>query len=1030
MTVAGARSVPPERRQVAVLYADLVGFTALTAEIGAEAVQVLLDGFFTAVDTLIERHGGTIDKHIGDCVMALFGAPVARGDDVLRAVRAASAIVAAMPGISASVGRELRMHGGIAVGDVVASGGNRHGYTVTGDTVNLAARLADLAPPGEFLVSDAMHLVLGNLVQLEPLGKLPLQGFAQAQRAHRLVGLAEPSSLDAGLLIGREAELDQLNGLIGRLSATGTGGLVVIRGEAGVGKTRLVRELERCAPGHGVTAHAALVLDFGTLEARGVLPALTRKLLGENTTATGTLTDDALAMAVESGPIGPALKPFLSSLLGLSLPSAARQLVEATTVGERQRRLRDAFVQLARGALDRQPLLLIVEDVHWADNGTLGDLATLSEALADLPMLLVLTTRRDGDPINAAWQARAGNPRSTVLDLCPLTVSDAYQLAGLLLAGSQQDAIERCVARAQGNPLFLEQLARHLRERHDDAVPINVQTLIQARLDRLESADREVLRAASVLGQRFSLSALRSILDQPGYDPAMLIERLFLRPVPEGLLFAHALIRDAVYDLLLRAHRRDLHLRAAAFFAERDSALHAMHLDRAGDPEAPRAYAAAARQQAEAYRNEAGATLAQRGLDIAAAPAERYALASLVGRLQLDLGRAGPAEAAFTMALDLAGDGTECCAALLGLAETMRLSDRLDEALAHLDNAERVAGELGRPADLCSVHHLRGNILFPLGRVDECVREHSAALALARQCGALDLEARALGGLGDGEYMRGRMISAHHAFAQCCELARRQGLGRVEAANLAMVGFTRYLVLDLPQAVRDADAAIELAMRVGHYRGAIVAQQTAWMCALMQLDLTEAEARCREARTLTMRIDARRFEAENLLWVAEAFVLQGDREAASAHAEASLAVGRETAIGFMGPSSLGMLAWATRDAARRATAIAEGEALLASGAVGHNHLFFRRFAIEASLDAGAWDEADRHAGELARYTSAEPFPWADFFAERGRTLAAHGGGSADPNLGLRLQRLRDRAAELGLRSAMPALDASLAQRAP
>ena len=598
------------------------------------------------------------------------------------------------------------------------------------------------------------------------------------------------------------------------------------------------------------------------------------------------------------------------------------------------------------------------------------------------------------------------------------------------MVGSADDAIERCVARAQGNPLFLEQLARHLRERHDDAVPVNVQTLIQARLDRLDAPDREALRAASVLGQRLSLAALRAVLGQPGYDPSKLVQRLLLRPVPEGLLFAHALIRDAVYDLLLRTRRRELHLRAAAFFAGHDTAMHAQHLDRAGDLAAASAYAAAARQQADAYRNEAAVELALRGMALATTPTDRFALACLVGRLQLDLGRAARAQDAFASALALAANPAERFRARLGLAEAMRLSDRLDDALAHLADAEAAASSPAQPAELASIHHLRGNILFPLGRVDECVAEHTAALAYAHQTESRELEANALGGLGDAEYMRGRMISAHRAFARCCEVARQDGFGRIEAANLSMVAYTRYLTLDLPQAVREADEAVKVATRVGHHRGAIVAHHVVWECALLRLDLAEADARCRSARDLTHNIAARRFEAENLLMMAERRMLVADRQAALDLATEAVAVARETAIGFVGPGALGMVAWATLDPLRRETAIGEAETLLASGAVSHNHLYLRRYAIEASLDATDWDEANRHAGELARYISAEPFAWAEFFLARGHALAASGRGPTDAMLVAKLQCLRDQAVRLELRAALPSLEAALSQRAP
>ena len=699
------------------------------------------------------------------------------------------------------------------------------------------------------------------------MGEVALQGFAQGQRAHRLIGLAEPASLGGGLLVGRDAELSRLDGLLGRVGAAGPGGLVVIRGEAGVGKTRLVRELERRAAGRGVRAFSAQVLDFGTLEDQGALPVLARKLLSDDAPGPG-LSDGSVARAAEAAAIDPASRPFLLSLVGLPMPDAARQIIGATAVGERfppAPGLRGAGAAFGRAA----PLAAAGRGCSLGGREYAGGPSRRLPALADLPVLLVLTTRPEGDPVDSAWRLRAGSPPATVIELGPLREAEAHMLAAMLLEGSQQEAVERCVARAQGNPLFLEQLARHLRERHDDSVPVSVQTLIQARLDRLDSVDREALRAASVLGQLVSPEALRAVLDRPSYDPATLVQRLFLRKVPEGLLFAHALIRDGVYDLLLRAQRREFHRRAAMFFAGRDAVLHARHLDLAGDAAAAAAYAAAARQQAAAYRNDMAAELAARGLVLATIPEERLDLACLNGQLQLDLGRAEPARRSFAGALALAAGDADRCRAHIGIAEAMRLSDQLDQALAELAVAEGAATTLGQPELLASIHHLRGNLLFPLGRVDECVAEHTAALAYARQSGSSDLEAKALGGLADGEYMRGRMVSAHRAFARCCELARELGQARVEAANLGMVGFTRYLLLDLDQAMRDVEAAVELAERTGHRRAAIIAHHTASLCALMWLDLGRAEASAHAAADLTTSIGARRFEAENMLWLAE-----------------------------------------------------------------------------------------------------------------------------------------------------------------
>ncbi|MFO1046501.1 MAG: adenylate/guanylate cyclase domain-containing protein [Geminicoccaceae bacterium] len=697
---------------MAVLFVDLSGYTSLTTELGAEDTRALLDQFFAIVDSLAERHGGTIVQHVGDCALALFGAPVARGDDVRRSLRAALAMLDAMPELSAAVGREMRVHIGVTVGDVVAgdAGSEAHrAYAVTGDCVNLAARLSDLAGPGELLVSDSIRLAMGSAGKFEDRGEHRLQGIAGPVRVHRLLGLSEPE--EVGSFVGRGTELAQLTMLLARTERSWQGAMALVRGEAGIGKTRLLRELQRRAEAAGVACHTAIVLDFGSGEGSDVVRVLTRKLLGVDGGDPEAREQVAFAAAA-AGITDNRLGPFLLDLLDLPLAPNDRRIVDAMAEGDRRLARQDTFAAALACAAADQPLMLLVEDVHWAEPGTLEDLAAAATVIADLPVLLLMSTRREGDPIDAAWLARAAPVPATTVDLHPLRASDAMSLAGELLAGDDDDqAVERCVVRAQGNPLFLEQLLRHVREGDDDVLPATIQTLIQARIDRLAAGDREALSAASVLGQSFTLPALRAVLGEARFEPSQLVQRLLVRPTAEGYLFAHALIRDAVYDQLMRARRRELHARAAKFFAGQDAGLHAQHLDRAADPAAAGAYATAARQQADAFHDETALELATRGLEIAESSADRLALACLVGRLQLGLGRVEAAETAFAAALELAGDPAGRCRVLLGLAAAMRLSDRFDEALGYLDEAFPLVDDLGLADERSHIAHLRSDIL-------------------------------------------------------------------------------------------------------------------------------------------------------------------------------------------------------------------------------------------------------------------------------------------------------------------------------
>jgi predicted ATPase len=270
----------------------------------------------------------------------------------------------------------------------------------------------------------------------------------------------------------------------------------------------------------------------------------------------------------------------------------------------------------------------------------LAHLAKLTTTVAQHPALLVMTSRVDGDPLHEAWRAEAAGVSLTTIDLGPLPPDDARALAEALLAANTAFA-ERCVERAAGNPLFLDQLLRHADESQAIAVPSSVQSLVQARIDRLDPIDKVAVQAASVLGQRFRRAALAHLLDRADFALEPLVLRLLVRPQQssgEVFLFAHALIRDAIYDTLLKTRRRELHRRAADWYAERDLVLCAEHLERAEDPKAARAYLAAARSQATEYRQETALRLVERGSALATDRADRFALTRLHGEILHDFG--------------------------------------------------------------------------------------------------------------------------------------------------------------------------------------------------------------------------------------------------------------------------------------------------------------------------------------------------------------------------------------------------------
>jgi len=280
-----------------------------------------------------------------------------------------------------------------------------------------------------------------------------------------------------------------------------------------------------------------------------------------------------------------------------------------------------------------------------------------------------------------------------------------------------------------------------------------------------------------VFGQRFPLDGLRALIEDLLYAPRTLVEHALLRLDGDEFLFGHALIRDTVYSMLLRSRQRELHRRAASWFAERDLGLYAQHLERADDPRAPQAYLAAARNEAGRYRYEQALALIKRGAFLARDPQDRFALACYRGELPHDMGEVADARAAYQEALQQAQDDADRCRAWLGIAAVKRVTDDVTGALADVERAEGVATRLSLLGEAARAHFLHGNLLFPRGDVEGCLREHRRSLDLAREAGSAELEAAALGGLGDAEYVRGRMLSARENFVNCIELSRRHGFG-------------------------------------------------------------------------------------------------------------------------------------------------------------------------------------------------------------------------------------------------------------
>lgn len=592
-----------QRRTVTVMFADLSGFTALSERLDAEHVRHLVNGCFTALVPVVEHYGGTVDKFIGDEVMALFGAPVAHDDDPERALRAALDMQGALADFNTREGTSFGLHFGINTGPVVAGGvggSARQQYSVMGDAVNLAARLEGASESGEVLVGPETHRLTAALFEFEGPRTLELKGKSEPVTAHRLLGLkVSPQSARglAGLrapLVGRDDELAALQRAFGAL-ADGRGCVVAIRGQAGLGKSRLVMEARRglgpttlWSEGRGLS----YAQDTNYSVAREVLYGLI-----------GVRAEDALSHidAALSGAVSlhaperfREVYPYLGRLLDLPLSPAFEELLRRVSGELLQALLLDAFSALVAGTARQRPVVLAFEDLQWADPSSLRLLTSLLPLTRTLPVVVVMAYRPDerGSVVHDDIVAPFDGAR-VAIELQPLTASQTELLIHHLLAVEDMpDATRRLILeRAEGNPFFVEEVLRSLIESGvvmlEDGravmigevkavtVPTTLQGILMGRIDRLPAGSRTALQTAAVVGRAFHervLVHVRALLERRARSITASLDELRRREFIHGgvdplgevggevaWVFNQAVTHDVAYNSLLLERRRQLH---------------------------------------------------------------------------------------------------------------------------------------------------------------------------------------------------------------------------------------------------------------------------------------------------------------------------------------------------------------------------------------------------------------------------------------------------------------------------------------
>jgi class 3 adenylate cyclase/tetratricopeptide (TPR) repeat protein len=551
------------------MFVDVSGFTSLGERLDPESLHQVMSRYFAEMHQVVERHGGLVEKVIGDGIMAVFGVPLLHEDDALRAARAALEMRDALEGLndelSAKWDVRLQTHTGLNTGEVVVTETADGAAQTFGDTVNVAQRLEAAAAPGEILVGAVTARLLRGVGALTPIKPLRLKGKTAPVEASRLIAMGHDERRTAGTasdLVGRDEELAQLLATFDRVVAEGRPAMVTITGPAGIGKSRLARTLlDRLSDRAAVVAGRCL--PYGEGITYWPIAEIVRRLAGRP-------EESAIAEAAGGGPEARTIGHRIARVVGIAPGGVAVE--EAHWAVRRLLEIRAA----------QRPLIVVIDDIHWAEPTLLDLIEHVALLAGEVPMLVLCLARPELLDRRPGWSALG--ERTSELLLGPLADDDAAALLGRLTAGAgvAPPDVASVLETAEGNPFFLEQIVAMRAEPGDGQaqIPASIQALLAARVDALPHAERAVIDRAAVEGRAFHRSAVAELLpseERSGLEAALggLTRRQLVSPgageLPgdAGYRFVHILVRDVVYELLPKATRAELHERYAAWLDER-----------------------------------------------------------------------------------------------------------------------------------------------------------------------------------------------------------------------------------------------------------------------------------------------------------------------------------------------------------------------------------------------------------------------------------------------------------------------------
>ncbi|HWX34580.1 MAG TPA: adenylate/guanylate cyclase domain-containing protein, partial [Steroidobacteraceae bacterium] len=934
--ITSAAEATAERRQVTVMFSDLVGSTALSARMDPEDLREVISAYQKFAAETVQRFGGYVAKYMGDGILVYFGYPQAHEDNAERAVRAGLALVKGIGQLNTAAGEPLNARIGIAtglviVGDLIGSGESQE-RGIAGDTPNLAARLQEHAETGAVILSDRTRRLLGDLFELTKLTPAMLKGFTEPVQAWRVLGEGRAESRFEALhgarltpLVGRGEELELVLSRW-RQAKEGNGQVALISGEPGIGKSRLVLALRErlhddtkatltyaCSPHH---VHSALFPFIVQLErSAGFSPTDSWK---------GRLNQLSSMLRETVTELGDVLVALFAELLGI--PTGTQEAIAAMSPLQKKGLLFRTFLAQLEGLAARGAVLIVLEDAHWLDPTSRELFDQIVDRLQRLPVLLVVTFRPDLSP---PW---IGFPHVTLLTINRLAEAQTRSLVERVTGGKALPSVvlEQILTRTEGVPLFTEELTKtvlesgFLSDAGDHyvlagplpplAIPATLHDSLMARLDRLAPV-KEVAQVGACIGREFDHQLLAAVVSLPEAELEAALDRLvaaelvFRRGVAPATayIFKHSMVRDAAYESLLRKRRQDLHARIAAAIElrfpqiiEAQPELVARHFGEAGLTE-----------KAIGYWLQAGQLAAARSANVEAVAHLSVGLASindLVGssrprwELSLQLALGGPliatkgfasseVEAAYLRAQDLSqelGQDTNLFTAVRGLGYVHHVRGDLRQCMKEFPEAIELAHRIGDPALLVQAYHFAGVSTFHLG-----------AFQSARDWLRRSLEAGDFRGRYHSELYGINMGVFCNAYIAHCDWH---------------LGYADY-------ALNSAKDALSVARQVSHPFSIALALAYLAMLHQFRREPEAALQTAEEARGLCQEYRFDYYGAWSALVRAWAIAEQGRTEEGASAYDAALKEFRNTGANLRMPHYLGLLAGIHRKAGRRSAGL-------------------------------------------------------------------------------------------------------------